>query len=1467
MVLLLEPSSAQQQALAQRLQDQQNPASAEYHRWLTPAAFADAYSNSAADVAAISAWLESEGFQVAPLPSGRGWVEFSGTARQVEQAFHTSLGTVATALGTRTVLGGDISLPSALRPLVHGLVSLDGNLSVPALTTPKPVLAAAADLAAETSPGRAEALTPQLVAQLLHLDALHSAGQKGAGQTIAIAARSNVHSGVIDAFRAAFSLSAKPLIVLPDGPDPGETGDEAEAVLAASWAGAAAPEAKIVLVPAATTAATDGLGLALASIVDQAQAQVVAVGYSACEAALSESHQAFYAALYRQAAAEGIAVIAATGDSGASACHAAGSDARVTSGYGVNALASTPWNTAVGVAAFGTSGAPSAASLLTAWSPVSAVDPAFAGGGGSSSLYSAPSWQPVPAQDVEESGSAGVYKRLLPDVTLPSAIDSGVNRGLAFCLSGSTPSTGCTLVRSGGSSAAAALFAGIAALVVEKNGAQGNLAPNLYTLSRAGGVFNDVQQGKAQLPCVGSSPGCGPTEQIGFAARTGYDLATGLGSVDAKALVNQWTAVPQVGTGGVSAVLSVSPQEPNSTYNPSALVTLTASVFSQTGGGTPTGTVTLIDSSTGQPLPTAPTATLDGNGNASLTLNLHTIFSTTGSLNVAAKYNGDISYKVVNSPALTITTELSFTVLTVLPSSSQPTPGETITVTVTAGVLTTSGPAAGANPPSGLVTLNLTGGPTSPSYVAALNTVSGTTTATFSVVVPAGQPSYSLQATYPGDANYGGSTSSPVTITLTKGATTSSISPATTSPYAFSPLQLTATVTPTNPSSSLPSGIFTFTINSVAQTPATVMPGNPSTATLTITTPGPGNYTLAGSYAGDANYSGSAATSVGFGVQKSPSTLTVLPPTTSPTAGATFQVTVKLAPQYPGSTLPTGNVVVTVDGSGQTTAALVSGTTATVTLTAPATTGQHNLQASYAGDTNYSTSTSASVAFVVAKNPTTTIVTTLPAAPTVGDSLLATASVTATNPGSSQPSGSVSFTLDRGVASVQQLTPGSPSTATATVPLTTAGTHTVVGTYGGDNFYATSTSQAVTFVVAKGATVTTVTATPSTLTVGATESFTATVASASTITGTISSLTGTVTFLDNGATVLGKAPVASNTATLSGITLSGSVNHSITAVYSGDVNWLPSTSAAVALLAITQPDIVVLTANLSTSFPGQAVVLTATVTPTSTPALTGEPNPTGNVVFYNGTTVLGQAPLAPVALSDSAVATLTLANLPGGQDTVYAVYLGDLYYNEETSNLLTLTIQDFTITPDPTNPATNLTIVKGSSGSASYIITGLGGFNNQIQIVCAVPPQDDMTCTASPQQVVPTGTVTFVVQTFASGTSPTASNRKHEPLWPRAAGGTALALLGFFLLPYGRRARILAGKSAGRSAKRLLVLMLLLAGLGLAVTGCNSVSFVNPATGGTPLGVATLKITASDNVDNAVVSRSVSLTVNVVAKQ
>jgi subtilase family serine protease len=291
MLLLLSPSADQQAALTAELANQQSSASSEYHHWLTASEFAAAYANSATDVAAVSAWLQAQGFQVAPLPASRGWIEFSGTAAQVEQAFHTQVHSVATLGGTRTALVSGIRVPGALLPLVNGLVSLDGGLSTPALITPRAVAVSAAELAARTSPNSAEALTPQL----------HTAGVLGAGESIAIPTRSNVRASDIAAFRSAFSLPASPLTVFPNGSDPGRTADESEAVLAASWDGAAAPGAQIVLVPAATTSATDGLDLALASVVDQALAHTVSVGYSACEASLGTAHQAFYSALYQQA--------------------------------------------------------------------------------------------------------------------------------------------------------------------------------------------------------------------------------------------------------------------------------------------------------------------------------------------------------------------------------------------------------------------------------------------------------------------------------------------------------------------------------------------------------------------------------------------------------------------------------------------------------------------------------------------------------------------------------------------------------------------------------------------------------------------------------------------------------------------------------------------------------------------------------------------------------------------------------------------------------------------------------------------------------------------------------------------------------------------------------------------------------------------------------------------------------------
>ena len=102
-------------------------------------------------------------------------------------------------------------------------------------------------------------------------------------------------------------------------------------------------------------------------------------------------------------------------------------------------------------------------------------------------------------------------------------------------------------------------------------------------------------------------------------------------------------------------------------------------------------------------------------------------------------------------------------------------------------------------------------------------------------------------------------------------------------------------------------------------------------------------------------------------------------------------------------------------------------------------------------------------------------------------------------------------------------------------------------------------------------------------------------------------------------------------------------------------------------------------------------------------------------------------------------------------------------------------------------------------------------------------------------------------------------SRNNTVRWTRAAGGTALAVLTIFLLPLGRKARMFGGK-AGR---RLWIFMLLLVGLSGVGIGCTSSTAVNGNE--TPLGVATLKITATAYVDNTVVSHSVYLTVNVLA--
>ena len=135
---------------------------------------------------------------------------------------------------------------------------------------------------------------------------LWNAGIDGTGQTIAIVGETNIHLSDIEAFRSLFGLPANDPTIILNGPDPGIVGDETEALLDVSWSGAVAKNATIDLVVSASTETSLGVDLSALYIVDNNVAPVMSESYGECEATLGNAGNAFYNALWQQAAARAL---------------------------------------------------------------------------------------------------------------------------------------------------------------------------------------------------------------------------------------------------------------------------------------------------------------------------------------------------------------------------------------------------------------------------------------------------------------------------------------------------------------------------------------------------------------------------------------------------------------------------------------------------------------------------------------------------------------------------------------------------------------------------------------------------------------------------------------------------------------------------------------------------------------------------------------------------------------------------------------------------------------------------------------------------------------------------------------------------------------------------------------------------------------------------------------------------------
>jgi hypothetical protein len=244
---------------------------------------------------------------------------------------------------------------------------------------------------------------------------------------------------------------------------------------------------------------------------------------------------------------------------------------------------------------------------------------------------------------------------------------------------------------------------------------------------------------------------------------------------------------------------------------------------------------------------------------------------------------------------------------------------------------------------------------------------------------------------------------------------------------------------------------------------------------------------------------------------------------------------------------------------------------------------------------------------------------------------------------------------------------------------------------------------------------------------GAPVSITATVQS--TTTGTP---TGTVTFQD-GATTLGTATLSSGRATFTISTLILGT-HSITAVYSGDANFV--TSAAPAFLQNISPaaSSTILTSSPNPSQFNQTVVLSATVR-----SATG-PIPTGKVSFKDGTRNLGT-----VALTSGAAA-LSVWNLSVGQHSIIAVYSGSPNFTASTSAPVTQTVNTAptttTLASTP-NPSTG-----GSAVTFTATVVGAYGGNPLANVIL----KDGTTNIGLSPVSATTHQATFVISTLSVGT-------------------------------------------------------------------------------------------------------------------
>jgi subtilase family serine protease len=761
---------AQQADLNQLLAAQLDPSSPSYHQWLTSEQFGARFGLSASDLANVSSWLTSQGFTITSVAKSSTFISFSGTVGQVQQAFGTTIHNVSLNGEPHIANLTDPTLPSAIANVTLAVTGLnDFKL--------KPRSRALNATSNSVQPGfttTVSGVTSHYIAPgdlyTIYDYPPSSSNLTGAGITIAVMGVTDLTTGNvlpdanITAFRTAAGLPAINLKLQLAGTDPGiSTADIDEAHLDVEWSGASAPGATILYVYG-----KDVLANSLTSAIDASPtiAPIISISYGGCESGFGASFVATYNQLLQMANAKGITVMSSSGDDGATDCDTSGI---ASEGLTVDFPTSSPFVTSTGGTMF--SGDVSNASAYwnsangsnnssakgyipeQPWNESTAsggLDAGGSGGGGASGFFSKPAWQ-------VGLGVPNDSSRDVPDVSLNAAAqhDGYVVCSQGSCTNGFLASNGTANVF-GGTSFVAPSVAGILALVEQKlgTGALGNIGPTLYGLAKgptASSIFHDIISGNNSVVCSQGTPNCPNGGAIGYNAGTGYDLATGLGTLDVNMLVTNWASATPTGTGsaiGAGLTTTTVSTLASRCAITSGTLSLTVTVTGSIAGTVPTGTVQFFSDN----LPVGTPQTLISSSVGSVTASVPFTGVSSGGHTISAVYSGDSNY--AGSKGTLINADGTFASIDFVSSSQKdfsltPCTGGVPTITVASGatstgVVFTITPVNGFTGAVTMTAVNNNLGSFTPSFSVTPVNITSATAVTTSFIVKASQTTAQL---------------------------------------------------------------------------------------------------------------------------------------------------------------------------------------------------------------------------------------------------------------------------------------------------------------------------------------------------------------------------------------------------------------------------------------------------------------------------------------------------------------------------------------------------------------------------------------------------------------------------------------------------------------------------------------------------------------------------------------------------